>query len=136
MAGLQPLRHDNVGPQLDALAAVLAVLSGAFVLLRVFLKLRQRRGLWWDDYILILAYVRSLSLAAPRPRNINSSFDVLGEKPWTLILVCTGHLRHHRGPHFCWRPSRRGSTHLGRSLRKLPATRHLGQRQRLPYNPR
>ena len=57
MAGLQSLPHDNYGPQLNALSAVLVILSGAFLFMRVFLKYSQRRGLWWDDYVLILAWV-------------------------------------------------------------------------------
>ncbi|OAA61767.1 hypothetical protein SPI_04626 [Niveomyces insectorum RCEF 264] len=54
---MAPLPHDNEGPALNALSVLLVVFSAAFLLLRVILKIRRRRGLWWDDYLLVTAWV-------------------------------------------------------------------------------
>jgi len=96
MAELQPLRHDNYGPQLNALAAVLVVLSGAFLLVRVLLKRRQRCRLWWDDYVLILAWVR---LCCPRSgcsggRDLTGQVTFLAVALTTFVLVSFGVGKH------------------------------------------
>lgn len=52
------LPHDNYGPQLNFTVWFLTALSALFLALRVYCKFFRHRGLWWDDYVLILAWVR------------------------------------------------------------------------------
>ncbi|KAH8903777.1 hypothetical protein BR93DRAFT_985740 [Coniochaeta sp. PMI_546] len=51
----------KAGYQLNAINWPLVAVSALFLSLRIFLKLRQRRSLWWDDYVLIISW---LSLVA------------------------------------------------------------------------
>ena len=50
--------HDNYGPQLNFTVWFLTTLSAIFLALRVYCKFFRHRGLWWDDYLFILAWVR------------------------------------------------------------------------------
>lgn len=47
----------KAGYQLNAVNWPLVAVSALFLSLRIFLKLRQRRSLWWDDYVLIISWV-------------------------------------------------------------------------------
>ncbi len=58
------LPHDDDGPQLNFTIWLLAVLSFGFLSLRIYCKFLRGRGLWWDDYVLVAAWVR---LACPPP---------------------------------------------------------------------
>ncbi|KAJ4417115.1 hypothetical protein N0V85_001997 [Neurospora sp. IMI 360204] len=51
------LPHDNAGIRLNIVIWVLIGLSGAFLGLRVYCKFSRRKGLWWDDIMLIGAWV-------------------------------------------------------------------------------
>ena len=55
---LAALPHDNAGPKLNAVVWFLTILSGLFLGLRVYCKHLRHKGLWWDDFILIAAWVR------------------------------------------------------------------------------
>ncbi len=57
MADLSELPHDDYGPELNAITGLMLVLSASFVFTRIYLKISQHRNLWWDDYILVLAWV-------------------------------------------------------------------------------
>jgi hypothetical protein len=50
------LPHDNLGPTLSAIQWILVLLSGSFLGLRVWCKIKGARGLWWDDWILIASW--------------------------------------------------------------------------------
>jgi hypothetical protein len=52
--------HDNLGPNFNVAIWILTGAALIFLGLRLYCKLGIRRGLWWDDYVLILA---SVSLA-------------------------------------------------------------------------
>jgi len=52
------LPHDNAGPGLNVTVWTLTGLATFFLGLRVYCKFLGRRNLWWDDYILIAAWVR------------------------------------------------------------------------------
>ena len=52
------LPHDDLGPQLDFTIWLLTILALGFLGLRIYCKLWRSRRLWWDDYVLILAWVR------------------------------------------------------------------------------
>lgn len=47
-------------PKIDVLAWVFTILSGTVVGLRIYNKFRRRLQLWWDDYIVIVAWVRTI----------------------------------------------------------------------------
>ena len=55
------LPHDDQGPQLNFTIWLLAGLSSGFLGLRLYCKFLRGRGLWWDDYVLALAWVRRVS---------------------------------------------------------------------------
>ncbi|OBT94144.1 hypothetical protein VE01_06965 [Pseudogymnoascus verrucosus] len=53
-----PVHADNdLGPYLNRSIWILAVLAGTLLGLRLYSKLYRHRSLWWDDYILIAAWV-------------------------------------------------------------------------------
>lgn len=56
-----PLNNDDLGPQIIAATWTLTSISALFLFMRVYAKLWTQRGLWTDDYILIVAWV-SMSL--------------------------------------------------------------------------
>lgn len=47
----------DYGPQLNVLNWLLVSISGLFLFTRLYLKNCQHRGLWWDDWILLAAWV-------------------------------------------------------------------------------
>lgn len=51
--------HSDLGPYLNHSIWVLAALAGTLLGLRLYSKLYRHRSLWWDDYILITAWVRA-----------------------------------------------------------------------------
>jgi hypothetical protein len=51
------LPHDNAGMRLVVSIWVMNSLALAFLLTRVYCKFLRHRGLWWDDGVLIAAYV-------------------------------------------------------------------------------
>lgn len=54
---MDDLDGTDFGPQLTALEWLLASLSGLFLFTRLYLKTIQKRGLWWDDWILLASWV-------------------------------------------------------------------------------
>jgi len=54
---LAALPHDNAATRLVVSIWVMNVLALAFLLARVYCKFLRHRGLWWDDGVLIAAYV-------------------------------------------------------------------------------
>jgi hypothetical protein len=53
----QPVDHDSYGPRILAACWLVEILSGIIIGLRVYCKLKRSRALWYDDYILIAAWV-------------------------------------------------------------------------------
>ncbi|KAK3314836.1 hypothetical protein B0H66DRAFT_535724 [Apodospora peruviana] len=51
------LPHNDLGPQLNTVFWLLTGVSLAFMLTRIFCKVIRGRHLWWDDYILMAAWV-------------------------------------------------------------------------------
>lgn len=47
----------GLGGTIIAISACLTFLSGIFLGLRLYCKLVRRRGFWWDDHVLIAAWV-------------------------------------------------------------------------------
>lgn len=53
------LSHNNYGPQISFTIWFLAALSSLFLALRIYCKALRKRGLWWDDHVLIASWVRN-----------------------------------------------------------------------------
>ncbi len=51
------LPHDNGGPKLNGVIWMLTGVSGLFLAMRVYCKYLRHKGLWWDDIILVAAWV-------------------------------------------------------------------------------
>lgn len=67
----------DLGPTLDIVVWVLISLSGLIMGLRLWCKWLRHRGLWWDDYVLISAWVCHLSFCFRDPPNNFDSFSCL-----------------------------------------------------------
>lgn len=50
--------HESEGARLNLTCWLLVGLSATFMSLRLYCKWLRRRKLWWDDYVLISAWVR------------------------------------------------------------------------------
>jgi hypothetical protein len=48
------LDHDDFGPSVEACVWALVTLAAGWLALRLYLKARKHRGLWWDDYLLTI----------------------------------------------------------------------------------
>ncbi|OBT66953.1 hypothetical protein VE03_04274 [Pseudogymnoascus sp. 23342-1-I1] len=59
----EPSAHadNDLGPYLNRSIWILAVFAGTLLGLRLYSKLFRHRSLWWDDYILIAAWVALVS---------------------------------------------------------------------------
>jgi hypothetical protein len=49
--------HRDYGQETNTIVWMLTALAAVFLGLRVFCKFLRHRGLWWDDHILIAAWV-------------------------------------------------------------------------------
>jgi len=67
VSGTPFLDHDDQGPRLNIVIWLLQSLATLFLALRIYCKWSQRRGLWWDDYILVATWVRPHSTTPPPP---------------------------------------------------------------------
>jgi hypothetical protein len=57
--------QENHGPYLLRVVWALAALSTLLLGLRVYCKLSRCRRLWWDDYVLIAAWVSAYDSHSP-----------------------------------------------------------------------
>ncbi|KAI0186637.1 hypothetical protein EV127DRAFT_167226 [Xylaria flabelliformis] len=48
---------DDFGPSVEACLWSLATLAAGWLALRLYLKIRRHRGLWWDDHFLTISWV-------------------------------------------------------------------------------
>ena len=55
------LPHDNYGPWFNGVVWMLTGIAAIFLALRLYCKHIRRKALWWDDYVLIAAFVGVLS---------------------------------------------------------------------------
>ncbi len=49
---------EDVGTRIQVAVWVLTTISGLFLALRLHCKFLKSRGLWWDDHVLMAAWVR------------------------------------------------------------------------------
>jgi len=54
----------DYGPQLNIIVWLLISVSALFLFTRLYLKACQNRGLWWDDYVLLAAWLTQAAHAA------------------------------------------------------------------------
>jgi len=50
---------EDMGPLMRVAIWALVAVSGLFLALRIYCKFLKHRGLWWDDHILVAAWVRT-----------------------------------------------------------------------------
>jgi hypothetical protein len=53
------LPHDDHGPRLNIAIWFLTGVAAVFLSLRLYCKHIRQNKLWWDDYVLIVAFVRT-----------------------------------------------------------------------------
>ncbi|KAK1767458.1 hypothetical protein QBC33DRAFT_423912, partial [Phialemonium atrogriseum] len=58
------LSHNNYGPQINVTIWFLAALSSLFLALRIYCKALRKRGLWWDDHVLIASWLALVAQCA------------------------------------------------------------------------
>ncbi|KAK1756994.1 hypothetical protein QBC47DRAFT_451496 [Echria macrotheca] len=58
------LPHDNAGPRVNAVVWSLTTISGLFLALRMYCKAWRSKGTWWDDWVLIAAWIAILIMSA------------------------------------------------------------------------
>ncbi|OIW26285.1 hypothetical protein CONLIGDRAFT_468532 [Coniochaeta ligniaria NRRL 30616] len=66
----------KAGRQLNVVYWPLVAVSALFLSLRIFLKLRQRRPLWWDDYVLMISWLALLSSAVVFATAVNLGYGL------------------------------------------------------------
>jgi len=49
-----------MGPLMKIVCWALVAVSGLFLVLRLYCKFLKHRGLWWDDHVLVMAWVSSI----------------------------------------------------------------------------
>ena len=59
--------EDDYGPQLNMTIWFLTGVSALFLGLRIYCKIWRNRSVWWDDYLLVLSWVRRPGPAAAVP---------------------------------------------------------------------
>ncbi len=57
--------HEDLGQQLNIAFWLLTSLATLFLALRIYCKFHRVRSLWWDDYLLIAAWVCSSLVTSP-----------------------------------------------------------------------
>ncbi|KAK0712526.1 hypothetical protein B0T26DRAFT_752753 [Lasiosphaeria miniovina] len=73
-AGLPTSPVPDLGPQTVAAVWTLVVLSTVFLAVRVYCKVWRLKGLWWDDWVLILSWVCEIGNASIVQTVVNLGF--------------------------------------------------------------
>ncbi|KAL0931423.1 uncharacterized protein CTRU02_214158 [Colletotrichum truncatum] len=77
----EELPHDDYGPRLLATIWSLGAIAGGFMGLRLYCKFTRQRGLWWDDYYMIAAWLAYLTFGVFI--TIDVSYD-FGKHNWDI----------------------------------------------------
>lgn len=73
----EAMDSDNKGPYMTAVLWSLTSVAGVFLALRIYCKKRRGTGLWWDDHLMVMAWVS---------RSSGSGFHrQLTGIPWRLL---------------------------------------------------
>lgn len=66
---------EDLGTRVESIVWTLVALSAIVLSLRVWCKWLRHRGLWWDDHLLVIAWVRPncrlILLSSARPSTSN-----------------------------------------------------------------
>ncbi|KAI6357959.1 hypothetical protein MCOR25_007471 [Pyricularia grisea] len=62
---------ENLGPKAERVSWTLMAFTTIFLLLRLYCKWKKSKSLWWDDWLLILAYMMYIVAAAVFSANVN-----------------------------------------------------------------
>ncbi|KAK3693255.1 hypothetical protein B0T22DRAFT_36029 [Podospora appendiculata] len=81
-ADLTLVSHQGAGPQVNAIVWTLFMFCTLFLALRLYAKKIERRGLWWDDYILCVAWVVHLVACTLLGVMVSRGY---GNHPWDKI---------------------------------------------------
>lgn len=111
---------DNLGPKVNIVVWLLIGLSSVFLVLRVFCKFRTHRGLWWDDHILIISWVRA-PILSPFMSN------------WLIHREAAS--ARHKLSHVCLVTAGLRKAHLGHRPGQPYSTRLAGQYLSQPVHP-
>jgi len=85
-------QSEDYGPQVNFTIWLLTALSAAFLALRVYCKFLRHRGLWWDDHMLIAAWVRKpdLSRTARGTWLTNSKLSLVTSSAFVSVSITLG----------------------------------------------
>ena len=50
--------YEDKGLKINVVSWLMVALSAVFLGLRLFCKFKTHRGMWWDDHVLTVAWVR------------------------------------------------------------------------------
>ena len=86
--------HSSRGPMLLSAQWSLASFAAAFLALRIYAKISFKRGLWWDDWLLIASWIMCIVVCILTTILVkefsmgNHTYDVVISNPtkWILIL--------------------------------------------------
>ncbi|KAL2130080.1 hypothetical protein VTI74DRAFT_6918 [Chaetomium olivicolor] len=73
-AGVETGPISNIGPGASAAIWTLVAFATTFLALRVYCKIWQSRGLWWDDWVLIVSWTMFIAESILCGRVINYGF--------------------------------------------------------------
>lgn len=68
---MDELDNGDNGPVTLGVTWFLCAFSGVFLALRFYAKISRHSRLWWDDYIIALAWVRNLHYHSPQSGTID-----------------------------------------------------------------
>ena len=88
----------QAGHQLNTINWPLVALSALFLSLRIFLKLRQRRSLWWDDYVLIISWVYAPPALLPLIHPATNILPKLTLLAYAILFATVLNLGYGRDP--------------------------------------
>ena len=80
------LPHDDFGPRLNGIIWSLAAASATFLFTRVYFKVSRHRGLGWDDYVLVAAWVRYHARKRPQSSLADAAIDSTGYP--SRVYIC------------------------------------------------
>jgi hypothetical protein len=126
--------NDSYGAAILGVCWLVEILSTIFIGLRLYCKMKRSKHLWWDDYVLLAAWVRCAEVQQQFPG---------ANMPTTIVIPICRHGHHHcqriswgwaaciqRGPQI---PSDNRS--VGQHLRHLFYHRSVPEQDIVRHNP-
>lgn len=63
-----PPSGESKGREMTIVVWLLVAVSGLFLALRIYCKFLKKRGLWWDDHVLVAAWVSNVNCSEVNTR--------------------------------------------------------------------